>query len=324
MRLPLITAVACLTALQASADPLPQGDFMLGTPIWAEDWMPIYATVFVDGTEIRIELSSVIAFNDLECSTTGQCVYVFDVATAQAEGDGPSLTISGINIAPTPPESIWDDRIPPAAFAERLLGLMNIASARETTDGFALTTAAGPVQFFRADADARDAIRAYAVALEISIRELAACEVRGLAPLLASDDASAAEAVFRQAIRGFAHLEDIRRQSNAANPFLGDAAQIDEERVRALAMRGLLPNMLALMYDGPLTDAAPDAAWESVAEGLWNGDRAVFDADIAGYDGNLLPLAAFLRHLSAIDTPIRAQTACPDLSFGFIAAQEDG
>lgn len=330
MRLPLLAAALGLASLPLHADPLPQGEFMLGSRVWSDEMLPRFATVFIEGTAITLELSSPIPMNIRGCDTSGDCVYSLTAATARAEGDGLNLTISGVDILPAPPESVWDDIVPPSSYAEHLLGMMDTSTVLETEGGFALTTASGPIEFLRTDADARDAIRAYAIMLDLSINQLGGCEVRGLASLFARDDLSDAETAFIRALSGAVRVDGLSRQIRAIDPFEGTLDQTDEEaeaavaQARALRVRSMLPVLLGSMQQGPVAPSSLDPVWNDIAVGLWDGDRERYDADIASYGDTLFPLARFLRHMRTIEGPIRAQTACQDLSFGFIAAQDGG
>lgn len=69
----LTCAAAFAAATPLNADTLPQGAFMLGSHVWPDAILPRYATVFIEGGEITLEMSSAVPLNAAECDTTGGC-----------------------------------------------------------------------------------------------------------------------------------------------------------------------------------------------------------------------------------------------------------
>ena len=316
MRLFMIAALACLTALHAAADPLPRGQFLLGTFIWPETALPLYTTLLVEGDVLRIELSSVMALNITECDTTGDCIYSVDIISAKAEVQDGILRLSNIEID-TDPALDWREDLPAhMLYATPLLALIDGARVTETPGGLTLTSASGALQFYHTDAEARAAIRAYPFALDASIRTMAGCEVRGLAPLFTRDDLTARERDFTGALRGFAVGAQINALREQADPWQGDPNLVDDDLVRSLSRAGAIPNLIAFSATDPDVDPV-EVFWADLGQSLYDEDRATFDADLARYGDTLDPLIAFLRHLQTADIP---SNVCGDLSVGFLDA----
>lgn len=316
-----ILMVLCLMAVPLRADPLPQGDFMLGSSFWSPDLFGHYVTLRIDGTQMTVELSNPVMMNDTVCMETGVCTHVVDVATAQLEGDGLTLNLTNVDIFSDLSEAVWSPRVPVQAYAEPLLAALRDSAVLETDDGFALTTASGPLQFFRTDAATREIIRAYPLELEVSIRDLAGCEVRELAVFLSRDDLSPAEETFRLSLQGFAHMWRLRAERAALDPLMGERDPANQAALDTLTLRSLLPQLLALSPDGPMAPGAIETIWSDFGRNIYPNNRTEFDAEIASYGDVLVPLAAFRAHVDGSSVPIIAQNACTDFSFGFIAAQ---
>lgn len=318
--LPALAALT-LSVLPLHANTLPQGAFMLGTYALSDLLVPRYMTVVVEDSALTIEVTSPIPLNHLECDTSGDCVYAVTSVTAQIDGDGMSVTLTNVDIAADFPDEIWDDLYPHTAYSGPLLTALHDSTPVETTHGFTLTTAQGPLEFFRVEPDTRDTIQSYAMGLNLSMRLMAGCEVRGIAPLFSRTDLTPGEVQFREVLRGFSHQAALNRESGSLRPFRAEHDPANDLRVQQIMMESMLPNFMTFVPEGPDLE---DRVWDEVARNAFREDRAAYDAAIANYGDALRPLSAFIRHMQTLDQSTLADRVCDDLSLGFIAAQDGG
>ncbi|WP_224813656.1 hypothetical protein [Hasllibacter sp. MH4015] len=313
-----LTAALCCAALPALADPLPQGEFMLGTYIWPDNVFARYVTLHVEGAALAVEISGGVALNIDECDTTGACIYAANVATATAILENDILRLSDVVIDTDTPLEAANSRPVREVYTDPVLNGLTGARLTSTDTGFTLSGTAGDWHFFETDAATRDVIRTYPLAFNVSITRMAGCEIRVLAPLFADPDPSEAEARFRLALRGFALGQAFHTELAALAPMFGEPNPDETPRIDVLRIATLLPSLLASMPEDRGDPA--EAAWELFGDGEFADDRAGFDAILAEYGDTLEPLIELLQHVRANDVRPSAGAACTDPSFGFLDA----
>lgn len=311
-------AAMLLATLPLRADPLPQGEFMLGTYLWPDFAYPFRATLSVGDTGVTLGLSRYVPLNFLECNTTGTCLYAITTATARAEVTDGIVILTNIDVSPPFTPEVWDDPDPHVIYTSRLLAALQYATLTPTDTGFTLASAQGPTTFVYTTPQAQAAINAFACTQGISMQSLLGCDVRQLAAMFIRTDLNVGEQVFRDALRGMADVWDLIAQRAALDPMLSEPHPEDEAELDALDAVIAIRIIFRAMPDvaDPL-----EAAWDGPGRDIFRDDRAAFDAAIASYDGTLLPLVAFMRHTSDMPSLSTNPRPCDDLSFGFIAAQ---
>ncbi|MBF9043455.1 hypothetical protein HKCCE4037_08960 [Rhodobacterales bacterium HKCCE4037] len=320
MKTAVLTALlACTSALAATpsaAQPLPDGEYMLGTYIWPDTHLPRYVTLLVYDPYLSIEFSSAIPMNSEVCAETGGCWYSVIGASARVDAASGTLDLSEIGIS-LEAARLLDDGGHGAAYIEPLLALIDGATIAETDTGLTLTQSGQTLEFFETDADTRDAIRAYPITMNVSIIDMGFCDVRTLAPLLMRD----ASTPFANVLQGMAHQAGLQHQIEQLGFYGTDVQPEVRELVFPIQRSARMPNMLAARgFDA--TPTGIDAFWEDMGDALYRGDRAAFDATMAGYGDSFTPLIDFMHHLRDIGGPAPEDQVCDDLSFGFIAAQD--
>ncbi len=291
---------------------------MLATYLWFDDVFPLYAILEVDGTDLELSLLRPIALNSTECDTKGTCIYAVATATAQEDLTNDIVSLTNVDIVAELPPEVWEDRDPHNIYTDRLLAVLQDAQLAPNDTEFTLTSALGSTDFVEARSRGQFAVNAYAYMLGLSVRELQTCDVRQLAPLFTRTDLTDGEQVFRNALRGMAHRWALQAQYSALNPFFGEALPESEAQVRALAGAYAIPGFLTGMPNDP---DPIEAIWATAGRAMFRDDRAAFDAAIAGYDGTLPALVAFMRHTADSPIPNYGPPQYGDLSMGFIAAQ---
>ena len=317
----LILALMSLAlAAPLHADPLPQGEFLLGTYIWPDAALPRYATLRVDGAALTIELSSALPLNPTECDTTGNCIFGDDLVTAQADVVDGVVRLTSVDVDADAVIDDGPDYPTHALYAVPLLAGIEAASVSDAPNGFTLTSGLGTIYFYRADAEARAAVQAYPMGLSLSIRQLAGCDVRNLAPLFSRPDLTEGEVMFRDVLRGMAVATQIDAERRRAAPPLGDRDTVDQNLVRSLQFAGMIPTFMSF-EPTPEGQDPVEVFWSDTGQSMFEGDRAGFDAAVARYGDTLLPLVGFFRHMRGEGVNTDAATQCTDLSLGFISSR---
>jgi len=309
-----------MSALPLSADPLPQGSFVIGSYLWQEGQVPRTISLDIQGNDLTLILSSGIALDWALCDQEGDCIYETIAATATASVEDGRLVLTDIQIDE---DAVIDPGAPEPThqtYTARAIGTLQGARFAETDIGFSLDTGVFTMPVFSASSEVRWAIEAYPLAMEISIVQLATCEIRALAPLFSRSDLSAGEAAFRDAVTGFGHLRSLEAARIRQSPVGAGLTEDSLETGRILSLAMALPALISYA-DGPLGPDLIEAFWASSGQPMFRNNRVEFDNVVAGYGDTLMPLVAFLRHIRDTTPDFSAPASCADPSFGFIAAQ---
>ncbi len=315
-RLTMALALASAGAFASAADELPQGHFM-AAPFFADDTLlPRYIALEVDGAHLALSFFSQITFDHEACESQQVCEHRLLAASADAELEDGRLVLKEVDIDTEVGLDVPRFGSPHLRYTAPLLEAMQGATFSETDWGYDLRFGDNTLSFFRATPNAQDAIAAFAVAMNLSIRNLAGCEVSSLAPLFDDPAPSEAQALFRSALMGLELQADLLHQTEA----IGDtfAMEEDDPRVdeyRRLQRIGMAPQLLAFT-------TSPDATLtDRLSQLLENEAGPAFEQQDTEFYGPHLPAMVALFDYFQTSPEINATAACTDPSFGFIAAQ---
>ncbi|MEZ5715826.1 MAG: hypothetical protein R3D85_12015 [Paracoccaceae bacterium] len=315
----LLLPLALLAALPLRADPLPQGDFMLGTYIWPDTLLPRYVELQTADDRIDITLSSALPLDFKACDDDGDCLFSTHAATLRGTVEDGKLVISDTQMDPDAvidPSAQQHAGLPDwALYTGSLVTRLHGASYAATDFGFTLTSGGTTLAFYRGDAAAFAAARAIPIIFELSIVQMAHCEVRSIVPLLQgapTDDTRR----FRNTLGVLARQVDMQNMARALSPLDQASDATNRPRSKHALIDARLPSLIA----GLTSDLEPpyaDAFWDQLGATLFRDNRAAYDMAIDGYGLALDDAVAFYRHLRAHVAEISAETVCADPSFGF-------
>lgn len=321
-RIFLFAFALVVAALPAKAETPPQGLFLLSNYIWPEEVFGRFVSLRIEGDVVTVEFSSHVGLNYDECSVTGDCLFAIDAATAQIEVTDGQLVLSGVDVLPDLPIDTRPTGQAHVQYVAPVMGLIDRADITNMPNGFTLTQGETSYDFVSTTPETRQALIAYPVALNVSLRSIGGCDIRALAPLFTRDDLTEPEATLRDALLGMAVMWQLDTERARIDPVLGDG-EIDEENIpieNQLRMTLALPRFLSSL-NAEAEPALIDEAWEAFGEGAFSNDRAQFDAAVARYGDTLLPLVAFQQHLNAASFDGDPAGFCADPTLGFLAAQ---
>lgn len=315
-----ITTFALLLTGPLRADILPQGSFLLGTYIWSDKLLPRYVSLTIDGNTLSLDFSSPLPLDHDACDSEGDCIFRTRAATAQ-------LLLQDQRIVLTEVDIDQNARIDPSAerhagypahdiYTWPLVSMLQGALLSETPTGFRLDTGGLQLDFYRADQVAQNAAQAIPVVFELSIRRMAGCEVRSIAPLFLNPSPNVREQRFLNVLHGLVHQMALDQEGRRLTPYQGNPSPEQMARGRMVAMAMRLPAMMANFHPDP-GSAFVEPFWDRVGKKAFKDDRAAYDTAIVGYGAGMSDLVEFYRHLRAINPEITAETVCADPSVGF-------
>ncbi|MEJ6393694.1 hypothetical protein V8J82_10530 [Gymnodinialimonas sp. 2305UL16-5] len=311
----LVLALASAGALPIQAEPLPEGSYILGTYIWGDTHVPRYVTLLVEGDEVSVEFASAGPLAYLACIEERQCHDRIIAAHADVGLQDGALHLSNVDIAAGADAAI-DDSPNALPYVEPLLAGLDGAAYTQTAEGFRLSTGQGIWDFYEADAPTRDAIRVYAYATNLSISQMAGCEVRQLAQMFMAPDPGADVTRFQNALMGMTYMTALNLELTG----LGEASQDPDDSDAALRREVLLRLALPRLLMGPDTEDPFETRLTAVLAAppfeTWDMTN---DEVNALYGGHLDAFVAFQAHIDANPGLLTAASACRDPSFGFIA-----
>ncbi len=318
---PLLAALALL-ACPASAADLPQGSFLLGTYIWNEAVLPRSVLLTFEGAEMRLAFVHPLPLDFEACDTEGICDTSVEVLTASAVIDEGRLVLDDIEldedaaIEPTVAEHVglpqdW-------LYTNYAFGFLQMAEFTETANGFQVGQEDARVDFYRVAPEDVLSIIALPVVFEQSIAQMAGCEVRALAPLLAKPDPTPAEARFAAVVRGFGTSLDFDFQARRLTPFKGTPSEADELAAAKLRAAAWMPGRIAGLFRTP-EEGGVEEFRQGIGLKMFRDDAEALDAAIAAYGAALPDMVAYFRHVPTVAERLDVEGLCADPSLGFIA-----
>ena len=313
-----LTPVALLAATPLMAEPLPQGDFMLGTHIWPDDQLPRYATLHIKGETLDIAFSSAMPIDVLACKEKGDCRISAHAATMRATLEDGLVTLTDITLDDTahvdPHLEETTGQSAATYYTSPLITLLNRAQLSPTETGFTLDFGAGTLDFYRGDETAFTAARYLPILYDQSAHALAGCEVRSILPMLQSPPQSGSEKRRHALLSAIAFLGDLEQKLLALPTDPYDPVQ-PKDRL-ALFLTLSLPSLIAIPGE-PGEGLDLEAFWGTKGRKVFKDDRAGFDAAVASWGDNLEPLVAFLRRMRDAPTEVTPKAICADPLLGF-------
>ncbi|MDF1871040.1 hypothetical protein [Vannielia sp.] len=318
-----VAAAALLfLTLPARAAPLPQGDYLLSTHLWTSAILPYYIRLHVEGDRAELHYFTTRALNWKECKKTGDCIYDAVLLDAKADVSNGRLALSNITYGDaTLLEDKAEERYGLAAqtiYVAPVLTFLEGAAIRESEAGFTATGAGPALEFLAVPEGAWEQLSSWTSHAEFSIAEMAGCEVKALAALIANPNPSSGEARYQHVLKGMVvqgHLFKEMLRLAGGTPSMAD---------REAALEANLLSMFTIGAYGRYKDA-PLPSEQQIIEDNWPGfgkkvfgTRKAYEAAIASYNGHFYPLVQYLRFMSEREPTVA--DACADPSFGFIAA----
>jgi len=302
--------------LPLRAEPLPQGEFMLGTYIWPEIVLPRYATLRIEGEEVSVEFSYPLPLDFIGCEERGACAFHSVAAIAQASLEDGVVRIDGIEEAADAvidPDLLQRYGQPDHQFyTYPLFGLLHRASVQLSETGFELEGAGGTLEFFRLEGMAQEAAMVLAITHGASITEMAHCDVRQIVPMFLRPDTD--PRVF-SVLAGFIHQWKLTRARGPLN--IDDLTPEEMKRRTLRQVASSLPSYAAAFAPEP-GSAFREVFWDTLGQNVFEGDRAAYDSILAGYGDGLDELVAYHRRLKAAEPVVSAKALCADPFLGLL------
>ncbi|UYV37541.1 hypothetical protein N4R57_21905 [Rhodobacteraceae bacterium D3-12] len=315
-----ILATFGLFAAALRADPLPQGQFLLGTYVWPDSILARYTVLSIQGDTLVLRFSYPLPLNFQACERGENCIYDARAATAQLALTGDTLTLSNVEIdtdAPIEPSAEkYTGKPAHALYTTPMLALLNNATLHSTPTGFQLNTGALKLDFYRADDTAIAAAQSLPITHSLSIARLAACEVRAIAPLFLNPSPNADEQRRLNVLTGFVQQLKLEQKTHALNPILGKPSDADKARAKRISLTMRLPVFAAGLFPDP-GEPFVEPLWEKPGKAMFNQNRAAYDAALGGYGNGLNDLVEYYRYMRKSAPKPTIQEVCDDPLLGF-------
>lgn len=294
---------------------------MLGSFIWPEHVLPRSVVLTFEGERMTLEFVHPIPLDYEACDREGICETRVQAATATARIDAGKLVLDRFKIdraAAIEPSTETHLGMPQdAVYTNFAISFLQMARFAPSDHGFTLNSAGTTLEFFEVRGDDALAIAALPVIFEQSIAQMAGCEVRALAPLLAKDAPTDREARFQRVVRGFGTSLDYDFAARRAAPRM--AAPTEAQMVQAAKLRAAfrLPSMVAAIFPTPAEGGLAEFR-ARIGMKMFDEDAEAFDAAVAAYGEALPDMIAFLRHVRTVSERLSVEAICADPSLGFM------